>query len=124
MFLQIFVTLTNLGRQFMEIFLRLDRTAKEQFALWILGREKFLPVYCFQFHLAFIFGENYLILTNIDLCGLKSAVIPAPHADFVGIATGFVTRAPRFLLSLHYGIVHHPMLAIPQLFFQASHLIA
>src|SRR6266496_5021371 len=95
MFLQIFVTLTNLGRQFIEIFLCLDRTAKEQFALWILGREQFLTVYCFQFHLAFIIGENDLSLTNIDLGGLKSAVIPAPNADFVARATGFVTRPDR-----------------------------
>src|SRR6266705_5990089 len=106
MFLQIFVTLTNLGRQFIEILLCLDRTAKEQFALWIFGRKQFLPVYCFQFHLAFIIGENDLSLTNIDFGGLKPAVIPAPNADFVGCATGFVTRTPRFLVSFHYGIVN------------------
>jgi len=59
--------LANLCRDFIEVFLCLDRTAEEQFALRILRRKQFLPSTVSSFISPLFIGENDLRLADVNL---------------------------------------------------------
>src|SRR5437773_6358290 len=74
MLLQFFVTLPHFRRHLVEIFLRFDGTAEEQFPLRIFRCQKFLALFVFDPQLAFVIGKNNLRFAQIDRGSLECAV--------------------------------------------------
>src|SRR5687767_345461 len=78
--LQLVETLPHFRRHLVDLFLRIDRTAKEKFPLRIFRRQDFLPRHGLELQLALVIAENDRRFAEIDRGRLHRAFILAEKA--------------------------------------------
>src|ERR1041385_1110468 len=102
--LQFLVALAHVGRNFVKVFLRVDRAAELQQPFWIFCRQYLFPVDLLDAQFALVIGINDLRPADVDLSGAQSVI--GIDGDGTASATRFVACPSRLIADLLCLIAH------------------